>query len=111
MKKKLWELTVRFVCHYARNNVSKNQLALIILPFGGAGLLWGYAYPVLKVAIDAPWLQPVLRAAYLHNLKWAIALLPPLVISYFLLYPICRGIQVACPAEFEEELFEESGQN
>lgn len=107
-KTKLKELMVRIVSYYAQHNMSRNTFALLVLPFIGLGFVWGYGYVVLLRALNYETLQPVINAMHVDGIKWLIALIPPVAITYFLLHPVCRGLQVVCPDTFPDEELEEA---
>lgn len=108
MKKKTFrDWGIRFVCHFARNNVSNNMFALIVLPAILIGACWGYGYPALLHALSFQTIHTLMVATKLAKLGWLLAAIPPAVITYFMIHPLCRGIQALLPDTFTVDIFDD----
>lgn len=106
-KKRLYDWTVVFVITHAKfNRGTKNLFALIFLPSMALAFFWGYLFPTLVRVIgsDTIIISPILARLGISAYPILAGLVFPLVLSYFMLFPLCRGTQVLMPEHFDEEL-------
>ncbi len=98
-----------FVYRCSKKITSKNIFAMVYLPFAALGFTWGYVFLILlTVASDwsnNPELPYILQ--FIGNHSIAVAIIPPLMITYGLIPVICRGIVLLMPDAFEEYMFDQ----
>lgn len=95
------------ICHFARPIASKNIFVLLVGPSLGLGFLWGFAFIKISHVTQSPMFLKFLGTFNAEFLAVFLATVPFLLVTYFVLYPISRGIQLLMPETFDDSEYEE----
>lgn len=103
MKKYMRDL----ICYFARPIASKNVFGLLLLPSIGLGFLWGFAFIKIRHVTQSDQFLGFLGTFNAEPLAVFLGVVPFVLVSFFAIYPIARGIQLLMPETFDDSDYEE----